>query len=218
MRAGASAGMPADVSAGVPADISRAIGTLEAALAALERRAEAEATALRERVDQAEKQANQAESRAEQAIFAERSRAEALQKQVQGLLTQLGTLEADGKAVNDRAWAAGEAAGALREQVARLELHIETERARAEASAAHERQDFLDSESQTRRELDAIRQRLEQAEQGREATAAELHRQVEAAQIAQAEAEADAAELRQADDARKARGRLRRAWDGWRGR
>jgi hypothetical protein len=159
--------------------------------------------------------------RAEQGRDAERTRSDALLDQVQGLLTQLTTIEADGKAANDRAWTAGEAAGVLREQVARLEQRIEAERTRAdrsEASAANERQDFLDAESRTRQELDGIRQRLEQAEQGREEAAAELHRQVEAAQIAQAEAEADAAELRQADDARKARGRLRRAWDGWRGR
>jgi hypothetical protein len=38
-----------------------------------------------------------------------------------------------------------------------------------------------------------------------------------ARQDAQAVQEAAAA-LRRADDARKARGRLRRAWDGWRGR
>ena len=65
---------------------------------------------------------------------------------------------------------------------------------------------------------------MEQAEQGREASAAELHSQVEAAQLAQAEVEADAAELRnqleqtraQADAA--GRGgrwtRLKRAWRG----
>jgi hypothetical protein len=36
---------------------------------------------------------------------------------------------------------------------------------------------------------------------------------------AQAQAAQDTAdELRRADEARKARGRLRRAWDGWRGR
>ena len=44
-----------------PTDISRAISTLEAALAALERRAEAEATVLRERADQAENRADRAE-------------------------------------------------------------------------------------------------------------------------------------------------------------
>jgi chromosome segregation ATPase len=187
-------------------------------------RAEARADRAEVRADAADADRRAAEARAdraEQGISAERARADLLQEQVQGLLTQLATLEADGKAVNDRAWAAGEAAGALREQVARLELHIEAERARAdraEASVANERQDFLDAESRTRRELDAIRQRLEQAERGREAAAEELQRQVEAAQIAQAEAEADAAELRQVDDARKARGRLRRTWDGWRGR
>jgi colicin import membrane protein len=161
-------------------------------------RAEARADRAEVRADAADADRRAAEARAdraEQGISAERARGDLLQEQVQGLLTQLATLEADGKAVNDRAWAAGEAAGALREQVARLELHIETERARAdraEASAAHERQDFLDAESRTRRELDEIRQRLEQAEESREA-AAQMQREAEAAQIKQAEA---AAELR----------------------
>jgi hypothetical protein len=48
--------------------------------------------------------------------------------------------------------------------------------------------------------------------------AAELSAQVRAAQIAQAEAEADAAELRQTDAVRRGRGRLARAWAAWQGR
>jgi hypothetical protein len=173
----------------------------------------AEATAAR--ADRAERDKEQAEAGRED----ERARAGALLDQVQGLVTQLTTLEADARAANDRAWAAGEAAGALREQVARLEQRIESERTRAdraEASAAHERQDFLDAESRTRRELDGVRQRLERTEESGEA-AAELHRQVEAAQIAQAEAEADAAELRQAEAARQGRGRWARLRAAWRG-
>jgi hypothetical protein len=174
----------------------------------------AEATAAR--ADRAERDKEQAETGRDD----ERARADSLLDQVQGLVTQLTTLEADARAANDRAWVAGEAAGVLREQVARLEQRIEAERTRAdrsEAGAAHERQDFLDAESRTRRELDTIRLRLEQAEQGREA-AAELHRQVEAAQIAQGEAaEADAAELRQAEAARQARGVLARLRAAWRG-
>jgi hypothetical protein len=94
-----------------------------------------------------------------------------------------------------RAVSALEAAVAgLREQLGRAEGRAD----RAEATAVTERE-----------RADALRTQLEAArEEARAATA----------QIAQAEAEADAAELRQADDARKARGRLRRAWDGWRGR
>jgi hypothetical protein len=44
--------------------------------------------------------------------------------------------------------------------------------------------------------------------------AAELAASQDAARKAEEQAEA----LRQAEEARKARGRLRRAWDGWRGR
>jgi hypothetical protein len=208
---------------GSATDISRAISTLEAALASIERRAEAEAAALRQRADQAEKRANQAESqaeqadnranRAEQAISIERNRADALQGQVQELLVQLASREADAKAANDRAWATGEAAGALREQAAALEQRIEAERARAdraESQAAHERQDFLDLESRTRRELDVVRREVEQAR-------IETERVVEAARIAQAKAEADAAELREAEAERRARGLLGRLRAAWRG-
>jgi hypothetical protein len=101
--------------------------------------------------------------------------------------------------------------------LAAAEQRAATERERADrlaGSVAQERQDFLDAESRTRRELDAIRQRLEQAEQGREEAAAELHRQVEAAH---AKTEADAAELRQAEAARRARGLLARLRQAWRG-
>lgn len=46
---------------------------------------------------------------------------------------------------------------------------------------------------------------------------ADLRRELEAAQIALSEAEADAAELRQAEDARKGRGRWARLRGAWRG-
>jgi hypothetical protein len=45
-----------------------------------------------------------------------------------------------------------------------------------------------------------------------------LREQLGAAEKARAEAQGTAESLRQADAARKARGRLRRAWDGWKGR
>jgi hypothetical protein len=67
---------------------------------------------------------------------------------------------------------------------------------RADAAAAEER-----------RRADALRERLEGAERD---LAAAQH-DVQAAQDV-------AAELRLAEEARQARGRLRRAWDGWRGR
>jgi hypothetical protein len=160
------------------------------------------------RVDRAERDKDQAEAASE----AERDRADALRDHVALLRAQLATAEAEAKAVNDRAWATGE-------QKAVAERRAEAERARAEraeSGAAHERQDFLDAESRTRREMDGIRQRLERAEESRE-TAAELHRQIEAARIAQAQAEVDVAELRQAEAARQGSGRWARLRVAWRG-
>jgi hypothetical protein len=145
-----------------PTDISSAISALERAIVASEKRA-----------DQAENRANQAGIRAEQAEF----RVDALRERVEGLLTQLATAEADAKAANDRAWASGE-------QLAAAERRADAERervGRAEAAAAHERQDFLDVEVLTRRELDTLRERLAEAEKGREVAEAAV---LQAAQTA----------------------------------
>jgi hypothetical protein len=138
-----------------PTDISSAISALERAIVASEKRA-----------DQAENRANQAGIRAEQA----ESRADALRERVEGLLTQLATAEAG--------------ALASREQLAAAERRADTEREqadRAEAAAARERQDFLDVEVLTRRELDTLRERLAEAEKGREVAEAAV---LQAAQTA----------------------------------
>jgi hypothetical protein len=130
---------------GRPADGSRPISALEVAVSTLREqlaaangraeRAEERADAEREGRLNAEARADRAETRADraqQAVSIEQDRAGALRKQVQGLLTQLATVEADAKAANDRAWASGEAAGALREQIARMEQRIEAEPARGD--------------------------------------------------------------------------------------
>ena len=161
-------------------DISSAISALERATATAEKRA-----------DQAESRANLAEIRAEQAEF----RADALRERLEGLLTQLATAEA----------------GALvsREQLAVAERRADTERERAdraEAAAAHERRDFLDVEVLTRRELDTLRERLTEAEKGRE---------VAEAAVLQAARAAD--EVLQTAAVRQRLGlvaRLRAAWRG----
>jgi hypothetical protein len=114
---------PADMSADMPADKSRAISVLKAALAAVERRAVAEATALRERAEVAEKRADRAENRAEQAETranraeqavtdernradraessrdAERTRSDELRDRIEALQVQLVTAEADSSAL-----------------------------------------------------------------------------------------------------------------------
>ena len=64
--------------------------------------------------------------------------------------------------------------------------------------------------------------RADQAEQGREAARKRAHELSNRMLVVQgaadrAEAEADAEELRQAEEARQGRGRLARAWRAWRG-
>ena len=170
---------PTDV-APSPRDISSAINALERAIVASEKRA-----------DQAENRSNLAGIRAEQA----ESRADVLRERVEGLLTQLATAEAG--------------ALASREQLAAAERRADTERARAdraEAAAAHERQDFLDVEVLTRRELDTLRERLAEAGKGREVAEAAV---LQAAQTAD--------EVLQTAAVRQRRGlvaRLRAAWRG----
>jgi hypothetical protein len=74
-------------------------------------------------------------------------------------------------------------------------------------------------------QLQAERHRVAAAEARAEAAqdAAELLRTTHAAELAAAQEAAKTAQehadaLRRTEEARKARGRLRRAWDGWRGR
>jgi hypothetical protein len=157
--------------------------------------------------------------RAEQRRDAERECADGLRDQVQDLVAQLATAGADAKAANDRAWASGE-------QLASVERRAEAERVRAEraeSGAAHERQDFLDAESRTRREQEATRRRADQAEQGKDgerARADALQERLDAMQVqlaARQEVVAAAEAIRQADDRRLALGRwarLRAAWWG----
>jgi hypothetical protein len=71
------------------------------------------------------------------------------------------------------------------------------------------------------RDLDAAKEHVDRAEAAiaeERARVDALRDRLEAAQQQAQEAAQAAAALRQADAERKARGRLRRAWDGWRGR
>ena len=174
--------------------------------------AEQRAEQAEQRADQAEKRAGvadsdrrAAEARADVADADRRAaeaRADALRERIEGLLTKLATAEADAKAANDRAWASGE-------QLAAAERRADAERERAdraEAAAAHERQDFLDVEVLTRRELDTLRERLAEAEKGREVAEAAV---LQAAQTAD--------EVLQTAAVRQRLGlvaRLRAAWRG----
>lgn len=205
----------ADVTGGARADTARVVAALEGAVAALRERA----AAADRQADQAEKGRGAAETRAERAEQAiteaqnraeraesgrdqERSRADTLQNQVQEAQTRLATLEAEAKAAHDRAWASGEAQAAAERRAGAAQARAD----RAESAAAHERQDFLDTESRTRRELEAVRQRADAAEQAAE----QARRQAQ-------EAQDTAEELRQAEAERRGRGLLARLRAAWRG-
>lgn len=146
--------------------------------------------------------------RAEQGREMERTRADALQERLGDTLAQLATAVADAKAAHDRAWAAGEQLAAAERQAA-----VERERAdRAASGAAHERQDFLDAESRTQRELEAVRQRAEALHDRIEALQPEL----DAARATLVEERAHGDELRTALTEDEVRPWWRR-W-GWRRR
>jgi hypothetical protein len=118
------------------------------------------------------------------------------------LRVRLVTAEAEAKAAHDRAWASGE-------QEAAAERRADAERARAdrlEARAAHEREDFLDAEGRTRRELETILERVAQAEMQQDRLRAEVD-----------SAHTDLAEARRAEDEWKGRGRWARLRGAWRG-
>jgi hypothetical protein len=86
---------------------------------------------------------------------------------------------------------------------------------RERAAGAEQRADRAEvARNEANSRAEALRELLE-------ATQLELVEQralTDRADDARQQAEQGANELRQADEARKARGRLRRTWDGWRGR
>jgi hypothetical protein len=153
--------------------------------------ARADSLAERSRADQAD-----------QAVIGERTRADGLRNQLEAMRVQLATSEAEVKAAHDRA-------GALGEQQAAAERQANTERARAdraEAQAAHEREDFLNADGRTRLELETVREQFAVAEALQDRLRAEID-----------SAHAKLAEARRAADERKGRGRwarLRAAWLG----
>ena len=155
---------------------------------------DAAVSALREQLATADRRADAAEARADRAELGrdgERARADALRDRLTTMQEQLADAHA--------ALQAAESADARA-------VRAEQDKERAEASR------------------DTERQRADRAEQGREADRARadvLQAKLDDVQVQLTARQEviDAAEAnRRADDARKARGRLRRAWDGWRGR
>jgi chromosome segregation ATPase len=110
--------------------------------------------------------------------------------------------------------------GDITRVVSALEVAVTslTKRAEAAESRADRAEQGRDAE---RSRADALGDRIEAlrvqlAQMEAEGAASDVQASELTAQLKQART--DAQELRQANAARKARGRLRRAWDGWRGR
>ena len=129
-------------------------------------------------------------------------RADAARDQLQAVRVQLTTAEAEAKAANDRAWASSE-------QQSAAEQRADAERARAdrmEAQAVHEREDLLDAEARTRRELETVRERVAEAEAHQD----RLRAEVDSVRV-------ELAAVRRTEDERKGRGRWARLRSAWRG-
>jgi hypothetical protein len=203
-----------DTSPGVASPFhAKALAVLETALADASRRADA-ALALADstmaRLADAEAHTNaaiQRAERAEAAISGERVRADTLRARVE---------EAEGRATAVAARAEQAEARADQERLAADRFRAEVEAARAEAAVAQEAAEARLSKAVETHgsELAGLRVRADEAVARAERVESERDVAREAHQRAmQANRKWEAA-----DAARKARGRLRRAWDGWRGR
>jgi hypothetical protein len=161
--------------------------------------AETDRRAAEGRADAAERDRQEAMTLVEKTVAmltAERARAEEARQQDAALIAELRAKDAQADGLRDRL------AGA---QAELSQAQAAADRARAEAQAAQERADAaIRAECQ---QAGALQERLNHTE-----------RDLAVAQHDTQAAQEAAAELRLAEETRKARGRLRRAWDGWRGR
>jgi chromosome segregation ATPase len=148
--------------------------------------------------------------RAETDRIEERRRADDLRAQIDVLNAEMVVMrtEADREVAKERLRADGlsEQVKALSAEVVRAEKQAEAVVGQAERAEAGR-----DAE---RARAEALRSTIEDLRTEQEVGARDLA----VAQHDALAAQHAAAELRQAEAARKARGRLRRAWDGWRGR
>jgi putative drug exporter of the RND superfamily len=149
-------------------------------------------TAAERRADRAEKQVDQAEQRVDRAE------------------KQADAADSDRRAAEARADKLDQALAGERSRADELrdrldDLGAKLADAQAELAAAQNQADAAGAQK-----VAAVQEAFEQTE-------AELRSDLEAAQMAQAEAEADAAELRQAEVTRQGRGRWTRLRQAWRG-
>jgi hypothetical protein len=171
-------------------------------------RAEARADELKGRLDQATAEANEQRIAAEAARAAlEQARSEAQQAREQvEALRQAQDMSRD--KVNAEVLGQAERINAL---LASLEAEAATKVAQAEAAADRARADARRVEERA----ETLRTAVDELKAG-QGMMQDLHAQELAA--AQREAQEAVEALQRAEAGRKARGRLRRAWDGWRGR
>jgi chromosome segregation ATPase len=179
-------------------------------------RQNAERSRVQAAVDRAEQDRNAATIRADQcdqALAGHQAAAAALRDRIEGLLSQIAASAAEAKLADDRAWASGETAGALRDQLAATERRFEAERKRAERAekrADNDREALLNSESKTWRTLAA----LEAADKRDKYSQSKLAEAKAAAEMAIRSANA----IQHEDEVRRARGLLVRLLAAWRGR
>ena len=156
----------------------------------------ARANALRAQIDELRAALAVANAEAERALAREQVRADQLSDRVAVLQHDLNAARDNAVVAERRGDAADTARRVAQAGLKQAEAAMEVERARADALSTS---------------IDELR--------AGQALMLEMHaRELSGAQHDARIAQQAASEARQAEAARKARGRLRRAWDGWRGR
>lgn len=197
----------------------------ETALAAIEAAHAGEVAALRERADASEQARIAAQTLSDTALAkltdtSARSDAEiaTLRSIVDSLRGTIAREETRAASAERRATVAESEASELRTAADQARADAEKARQAADARIASLKVEAEAKVAQAREQAEAQRTAIEEL-RGGQGLLAETHAaELAAAQDAAKKAEEAAESLRQVEEARKGRGRLRRAWDGWRGR
>jgi hypothetical protein len=196
---------------------------IEAALAAIKAAHASEVTALRERAEASERDKLAMQALADRALAQSAdaaARTDRLSEQLAEARRDLAAAEAaasEARRALDIAvqQAADAQAAADAAQARQVETEAETAVLRADVESAHR----LVTEAQDAREqTEALRTTVEELKAGQAMMADSHARDLAVAEHDARAAQQAASELRRAEEARKGRGALRRAWDGWRGR